>query len=63
MDIASISTALAQVNTQSAVGTAVLSNALDAQKVTGDGIVSMIDKSSMERSVNPSVGANVDVYL
>lgn len=63
MDIASVSTALAQINTQSAVGTAVLSNALDVQQVTGDGIVSMIDKSSMERSVNPSLGANVDVYL
>ena len=63
MDIAGVSMALSQVNTQNAVGTAVLSNALDFEESVGDGLVKMIDKASMERSVNPSVGGNVDVYL
>ena len=62
MDIASVSMALAQINTQNDVGTAVLSKALDMQAVEGKQVVNMIDKASMERSVNPAVGGNVDVY-
>ena len=54
--------AMAQMNVQNNVGTAVLSKAMDANEAMGDGIVRMIDKSAMERSVNPSVGASVDVY-
>lgn len=62
MDIAAVSMALAQIKTQSDVGTAVLSKAMDTQQIIGDGVVQMIDKSAMELSVNPAVGANVDVY-
>lgn len=62
MDIAEVSMALAQTQTSSAIGTAVLSNAIDMGKVAGDGIVKMIDKAGMERSVNPAVGGNIDVY-
>jgi len=62
MDIAGVSMALAQANLKSDVGTAVLSKAMDANESLGDGIVRMIDKSAMERSVNPSVGANIDTY-
>jgi len=62
MDIAGVSMALSQMKIQSDVGTAVLSKAMDANESLGEGIVSMIDKSAMERSVNPSVGANVDTY-
>lgn len=62
MDIAGVSMALAQANLKSDVGTAVLSKAMDANESLGDGIVRMIDKSAMERSVNPAVGSNVDIY-
>lgn len=62
MDIAAVSMALAQIKTQSDVGVAVLSKAMDTQQVIGDGVVSMIDKSAMELSVNPAIGANIDVY-
>lgn len=62
MDIAEISMALSQVNVQNNVGTAILSKTMDTNEAMGDGIVKMIDKASMERSVNPAVGANIDVY-
>ena len=62
MDIAGVSMAMAQIETQTKVGTAVLSNAMDLNETMGDGIVAMIDSAGMERSVNPAVGANIDVY-
>ncbi len=63
MDIAGLSTALANASIQSQVGTAVLSKALDTQESLGAGMVQMIDAAAMERSVNPSVGANLDIRI
>lgn len=63
MDIASISMAMAQTNSLSQVGAAVLSNAMDANEVAGQGIVNMIDAAAMERSVNPAVGSNFDMMV
>lgn len=62
MDIAGVSMALSQMKIQSDVGTAVLSKALDTNESMGNSLVSMIDKAGMERSVNPSVGSNIDYY-
>lgn len=62
MDIAGVSMALSQIELKGDIGTAVLSKAMDANESMADGIVRMIDKSAMERSVNPSVGSNVDLY-
>ncbi len=63
MDIAGVSMALAQNKVQNDVGVALLSNALDVQKEQGSELVDMIDKSAMELSVNPNVGANFDVAV
>ncbi len=63
MDIAGLSTTLATMDIQSKVGTAMLDKALDLGEVLGEGMVEMIDASAMELSVNPSVGANVDVRI
>ena len=63
MDIAGVSMALSQIDAKGDIGVAMLSKAIDANKTAGDGIVSLIDKSSMERSVNPTVGSNVDEYV
>lgn len=63
MDIAGVSMALANVSTQSKVGTAVLSKALDTNDELGAGLVQMIDSAAMERSVNPDVGANFDMSI
>lgn len=63
MDIAGLSMALATVDLQAKVGTAVLDKTLDLGEVLGEGMVEMIDAAAMERSVNPNVGANVDIRI
>ena len=63
MDIAGVSTALSNVSIQSQVSTAVLSKALDTNRELGTGLIEMIDSAAMERSVNPAVGGNFDMYV
>ena len=63
MDIASISMAMAQTNSLSKVGIAVLDRAMETNEVAGQGIINMIDAAAMERSVNPSVGSNFDMLV
>lgn len=63
MDIAGLSTTLSTMDIQAKVGTAMLDKALDLGEVLGEGMVEMIDASAMELSVNPNVGANVDVRI
>jgi len=63
MDIAGVSTALANIKTQSDVSTAVLGKAMDNSQELGEGLVEMLDAAAMERSVNPGVGANFDMRI
>lgn len=63
MDIAGVSMALANISTQSQVSTAVLSKAMDTNKELGDGLVQMMDAAAMEQSVNPGIGANIDMRI
>ena len=63
MDIASISMAMAQTNTLSKIGVAVLDNAMEVNEAAGQGIINMIDAAAMERSVNPAVGGNFDMLV
>ncbi len=63
MDIARLSTSLAQNATLSDVGTAVLSKALDTQEAAGAGLIKMLDAAQMELSVNPHIGGNFDMSV
>ena len=63
MDIASISMAMAQTNTLSKIGVAVLDKAMATNEAAGQGIINMIDAAAMERSVNPAVGGNFDMLV
>ncbi len=63
MDIAGVSMALAQTKVQNDVGVAMLSKALDVNEGQGEELVNMMDKSAMELSVNPNIGANFDVAV
>lgn len=63
MDIAALSTALANVETLGQVGTAMLSKSMDTNEALGNGLVKMIDAAAMERSVNPGVGENIDIRI
>lgn len=63
MDIAGLSMAMSASQVNSAFGVAMLSKSLDAASDTGAQITDMIDAAAMERSVNPGVGANFDMYI
>lgn len=63
MDIAGLSMSLAQQDSLSRVGTAVLAKSLDTMEAQGAGLLKMIDAAAMERSVNPSVGSNFDMVV
>ncbi len=54
--IRSVASAMSAAKTSNAVGTAMLSKALDTQDETGAAMIKM-----MEHSVNPAVGGNIDI--
>lgn len=63
MDIAGLSMTLAAMDVQTQVGIAMLDNTLELGDVLSEGMADMMDASAMELSVNPNVGANVDVRI
>lgn len=63
MDIAGLSTALAANRIQTQAGIAVLSKSMDTSEALGAGLIEMIDAAAMELSVNPGVGANLDLRV
>ncbi len=63
MDIAGLSMNLAQTQLLSNVGTAVLSQSLEQTKDLSANMVEMLDAAAMERSVNPDIGANIDIMI
>ena len=58
MDIAALSTSMSLADVNSQVGMAVLAKNLDTIETMGDGM-----KKMMEMSVNPNLGANLDVTV
>ncbi len=62
MNIPELSTALANFEIGTKVGTAMLSKALDTSEATGESLIRMMDRS-MELSVNPAIGSNFDMYI
>ena len=63
MDIAGLSMAMSASQVNTAFGVAMLSKSLDTVEDTGAQITNMIDAAAMERSVNPGVGTNFDMYI
>ncbi len=58
--IADLSVAMGTVKVQNQVAESVLAKTLDVTEQGGQALIDMM-RSSMERSVNPAVGGNVDV--
>lgn len=54
---------MSTVSTQSAYGVAMLSKSLDQVSSMGDQITEMMDTAGMELSVNPGIGANIDIRV
>jgi hypothetical protein len=63
MDIASLSMNMAQSKLLSNVGTAMLSKSINQAKMNGTAVEELLDSSAMERSVNPDIGANIDIRI
>lgn len=63
MDIAGLSMNLAQTQLLTNVGTAVLSKSLEQAQDLSANMTEMLDAAAMERSVNPDIGANIDVMI
>lgn len=63
MNIASLSTIKAQNMSLTRVGIAMLDKSLESMDSLGQGLVNMLDSAAMERSVNPSVGSNIDMLV
>ena len=63
MDIAALSMGISQADVINNVETAVLAKSLDTMKESGAVLIDMMNRSAMERSVNPELGANIDIKL
>lgn len=62
MNIPKLSTALANVKLTNEVGIAVLDKALESSEMTGASMINMMNQS-MELSVNPHLGGNIDMLI
>ena len=63
MNIGNVSMALAQSSSLSDVGTAVLGKSLETAEQNGNGLLKMLNSAALERSINPSIGANFDLVV
>lgn len=63
MDIPELSMALSLSKVQTDFGAAMLKNSLDSISDVGTAVAEMIDTSAMELSVNPDIGANIDLRV
>ncbi len=63
LSIASLSTSFSKANLNTDFGIKMLAKTMENNEQTGQDIVEMIDSAAMERSVNPSVGANFDMSV
>ena len=61
MDIAALSMALSQMNVGTQVGVAVTKLSMDMGEQTGQAMADML--KSMELSVNPNLGSNINIKL
>lgn len=63
MDIPGLSMCMAQTNLLSDVGTAMLAKTMDQAESVSAAMTEMLDASAMELSVNPGIGANIDISV
>lgn len=63
MDIPSLSVTRAQNMSLTTVGTLMLDKSLETLDAVGQGMIEMLDAAAMERSVNPHIGSNFDMFV
>lgn len=63
MDIPSLSMHMDQSNLLTDVGTAILAKSMEQADIITASMTEMLDASAMELSVNPDIGANIDISV
>lgn len=63
MDIAALSTSLAQGKIMSQISVSVAKMGMDLVKGQGQALEQLIDSASMEQSVTPHIGGKIDIRL
>lgn len=63
MDIAALSTAMAQEELGTKISVAVLDKSMETAESAGAQIVQMIDSAAMQRFVTPHLGGNIDISV
>ncbi len=65
MDIPSLSIAMHQSKLHQQVGVSVMKMSMKSMKIQGEDLSKMLETTtkSMEQSVNPNVGGNIDILI
>ena len=64
MDVGGVLTVtLSDAKTRNDIGMAVLAKQMDTEEQAGVAMIVMMNKSFMEKSVNPKVGGNIDISI
>lgn len=63
MDIAALSMVMAQNQIMDSVGVAMLDKSLEMQEMAGSEVIQLLDGAALERSVNPTIGGNIDLMI
>ena len=64
MDVGGVLTVtLSDAKTRNDIGMAVLAKQMDTEEQAGAAMIDMMNKSFMEKSVNPKVGGNIDISI
>ena len=64
MDVGGVLTVtLSDAKTRNDIGMAVLAKQMDTEEQAGVAMIDMMNKSFMEKSVNPKVGSNIDISV
>lgn len=64
MDVGGVLTVtLSDVKTRNDIGMAVLAKQMNTEEQAGAAMIDMMNKSFMEKSINPKVGSNIDISI
>ena len=64
MDVGGVLTVtLSDAKTRNDIGMAILAKQMDTEEQAGAAMIDMMNKSFMEKSVNPKVGSNIDISI
>ena len=64
MDVGGVLTVtLSDAKTRNDIGMAVLTKQMDTENQAGAAMIDMMNRSFLEKSVNPKVGSNIDISI